>query len=267
MLSKLFKYEFKATGRIFLPMYGILLLASVLSRLFFSFRGDSDLPSVLIVMVMVMLFTAVWVVTIVIILRRFWVNLLGREGYLTNVLPVHPWQHVFSKMITAAVWCILGMLVSLLAFLILLSCYVSLFGQHLSDLFRELGILLEELQVRGLLGGSISALVLVLFNGLFSCFLFLLMIYAAMCVGQLVNRHRVAASVGAYFGVSILLSLVENLLGTEVLFDSGAVTISAMGHLTSINLCLGLSLLVSALFSVALFFLSTYLLRRRLNLQ
>ena len=83
MLKKLFKYEFSATGRIFLPMYAALLVMSLIARVFYSVEGlQSDILIALITMLLVMLFTAVWVITFVIIIRRFWDNLLGRQGYL-----------------------------------------------------------------------------------------------------------------------------------------------------------------------------------------
>ena len=36
MLGKLLKYELKATGRLLLPLYGVLLLFSVINRIFFA---------------------------------------------------------------------------------------------------------------------------------------------------------------------------------------------------------------------------------------
>ena len=38
MLKKLLKYEFIATGRIFLPLYGALIVVSFLQKLFFDFN-------------------------------------------------------------------------------------------------------------------------------------------------------------------------------------------------------------------------------------
>ena len=38
MLGRLIKYEFKATARTFLPLYGVLLLLAGLNRLFMEFK-------------------------------------------------------------------------------------------------------------------------------------------------------------------------------------------------------------------------------------
>ena len=45
MLGKLMKYEFKAMGRIFLPLFGALLVASAINRLFIAL--DFTIPKVI----------------------------------------------------------------------------------------------------------------------------------------------------------------------------------------------------------------------------
>ncbi len=44
------------------------------------------------------------VVTVMTIVRRFYGNLLGREGYLMHTLPVTEAQLVGAKLISGAVW-------------------------------------------------------------------------------------------------------------------------------------------------------------------
>jgi hypothetical protein len=41
MLKKLLKYEFQATGRIFLPLYGALIVVAFIQRLFLAFNLTS----------------------------------------------------------------------------------------------------------------------------------------------------------------------------------------------------------------------------------
>lgn len=274
MLGKLFKYEFSATGRIFLPMYGALLVMSLIARVFYTSNIRSEIASALITMLLVMLFTAVWVVTLVIIVRRFWSNLLGREGYLMNVLPVNPWEHVLAKTVTSGVWIIAGMIVSTAAFLIMLLGLPELadieFQEFLAD-FREF---ISQLRENELAGQTVLFLVQFCLLTVTASFEFTLTAYAAMCVGQLANSHRTWASIGAYFGLNIAQSFVMNLFHRSGYFEwvvtrpAGAdYTEYARRAMVSTNQSMALLLLETVVICAAMFFVSSILLKKKLNLQ
>ena len=63
MLGKLLKYEFRATGRLFLPLYGALVIFALINALLLSFREIPQLPAVLAMLVYILLAIAVFVVT------------------------------------------------------------------------------------------------------------------------------------------------------------------------------------------------------------
>ena len=94
MLRKLLKYEFKSTGRTFLPIYGALLITAFLTRLFV-FNKDVSNSFFLGIFQMVLsslfgfLLMAVFILTLVVSLQRFYKNLLGEEGYLSIALAAH----------------------------------------------------------------------------------------------------------------------------------------------------------------------------------
>ena len=93
MLKKLLKHEFRATARTYGGLYLALLAVSVLFGA--SIRGwngtNSDAYSTAVGLLS-LAYTAVLigtaVVTVMTIVRRFYSNLLGREGYLMHTLPV-----------------------------------------------------------------------------------------------------------------------------------------------------------------------------------
>ena len=136
MLRKLFKYEFKATSRVFLPMYGIFLVLMVLARFFYLGQNEalfgnsilSGLSVFLVTLIVIAAFTAVWVVTLVLTIRRFWQNLLGREGYLSHVLPVESWEHVLTKLVTGVVWTICSTIVTVGGLWIMLDHFIRVNG-------------------------------------------------------------------------------------------------------------------------------------------
>lgn len=271
MLRKLFKYEFGATGRVFLPMYAALLVMSVIARLFYTTNLRwSEIATALVTMVMLMLFTAVWVVTLVIIIRRFSSNLLGREGYLMHVLPVNPWEHVLAKSVTSGVWVIAGMIVSAAAFFIMLFGLTGFWDISLRDLFSGLSEATEYLRREGLLGQTVLFILQLVLLMIVSFFEFILSVYAAMSIGQLANSHRVWASIGAYFGLNIVQSFIFSLLSESDIFNV-VVIVSADGpvvsSLASANRLMALFLLLSAAVCVVLFFVSSILLKKKLNLQ
>ena len=109
MLRKLLKHEFRATGRIMLPMYLILLVTAVGSnfagrRMMGSQSNILNVLAVLIVMAFGFAIAGVFVMAFVLMIQRFYKNLLQDEGYLMFTLPVSVHQHIWSKLIVSAVW-------------------------------------------------------------------------------------------------------------------------------------------------------------------
>ena len=114
MLGKLIKYEFKAMGRVMLPLYVVMIfLAGLLSFNLKTGMNDSA-QSLLQKFAIILAFLffaavmAVFVVMVIMVIQRFYKNLLGTEGYLMFTLPVSTWQHILSKALTAMIWIVLG---------------------------------------------------------------------------------------------------------------------------------------------------------------
>lgn len=95
MLGKLLKYEFKASARLFLLLYGALLLVTIINSVLLRI-GDNlseanwvySLAQGIVMFSYIMLILAVAITTIVVIIMRFYKNLMGDEGYLMFTLPV-----------------------------------------------------------------------------------------------------------------------------------------------------------------------------------
>ena len=52
MLTRLIKYELKATGRVLLPLYAVLLVFAAISKLIFAFSDNSySVPAVISTMI------------------------------------------------------------------------------------------------------------------------------------------------------------------------------------------------------------------------
>lgn len=103
MLGKLTKYEFRAVGKTYLPLYGLVIALALGNRILVEIGPQTyDLPQNLMAMAYIMLLVALAVITFFYGVARFKKNLLGDEGYLMFTLPVKRWELVMSKLISAS---------------------------------------------------------------------------------------------------------------------------------------------------------------------
>ncbi len=259
MLGKLLKYELGATARIFLPLYGALIVVSMANNLLMRLQLDSLTIVGFLALFGLMVATAV--LTIVILIERFYSNLLGSEGYLMFTLPVGVGSLVASKLIVSLIWIFCGLLTGAASGAILfLSDLMRAFkSQPFVDQVRSFAELLE-----GFLGARPDFWVLALAAAavIMSAVALVLTIYASLSVGQLpvFHRFRIAASFVAFFVINTAFSAV----GTPV-FDalisshpeSGSIVISGLWVM-----------LAESSARTALMYLITYfILKRRLNLE
>ena len=104
MLGKLFKYEMKATSRIFLPVYIAVVLFAALGRLVTGidlFSNELSWLSGIFMGTYVLVIVATAVLTYIVVIQRFYKNLLTDEGYLMFTLPVKPSRLILSKLFSA----------------------------------------------------------------------------------------------------------------------------------------------------------------------
>ena len=101
MLTKLIKQEFRATARVMIPMYLVMLALAVGARFFTDDLGDlGDLLKALCALAVL----ACILVNVAAMILRFKQNLLGDEGYLMFTLPVTVHQHLWAKLVAAVAW-------------------------------------------------------------------------------------------------------------------------------------------------------------------
>ena len=155
MLGKLLKYEFKATSRILLPLYGALLIFAFIVKIFIGTKLDGvnmdflgGIPAVVSIFTYGATMAAVFIVTIFIIIQRFYKNLLGDEGYLMNTLPVSTTSNISSKLISAIIWSLVSIFVAILSIIIMMynreafGNFFSIIPEAFSKAYSEFGRLL-----------------------------------------------------------------------------------------------------------------------------
>ena len=153
MLIKLMKHEFRATGRIMLPLYLVLLVTAVGANA--TTRGllstqyrILDMLGVLLVAAFGIAIISVCVMSIVVMVERFYKNLLQDEGYLMMTLPVSVHQQVWAKAIVSTVWFAATVL------MVILACLVMAYDVGLvSEMFRAIGEVVNQLTAYYALNG------------------------------------------------------------------------------------------------------------------
>lgn len=162
---------------------------------------------------------AIGIVTLVLLVYRFYRSFLSDEGYLTFTLPAGIHAQLGAKLICAAVWIILTGVLVILSLLLTTSTFGEVLRLPWGELFAR--IYAES----GIGAGSIIAfmfeiLLAVVLGALASCLIF----YASMSLGFGFSNHKVLYSVLILIGIGI----VTQILSVSVL--SGAAIHVGMGH-------------------------------------
>lgn len=270
MLGKLLKYEFKATARILLPAYAVLLAISFIMRWTVGLRhpGEGalfDITRAVIAMAYGCILGMVCIVTVLLLIQRFYKNLLGDEGYLMHTLPVKPWQNIMAKLLPAVFWSLLSLfLAGLSSFIIVMSWHDWLgFWQGAADMVE---LSFQQLGGHTLLFGL--EILLVMLISMAGC---ILPVYAALAAGHTANNHRILWSVAAYILITLVFSFfnmtLASLLNQLGLPDLVYNTIVAGDSIAATHIWLLCVDLLSLLEGAICFGLTAYLLQHRLNLE
>lgn len=264
MLSKLLKYEIKATARIFLPLCVVLLAYAAIHKVI-SLASPSKMqaPEAISLILYIMLIVAIFVVTFVVMIQRFYKNLLSDEGYLMFTLPAKPWKHIVSKLLVAMLWTVVSVIAAALSVTIV--AYDQIFT---ADFIREVQNAFSE--AVKYLGFSTPLVILeILVGGIISLASSVLIVYASIAVGQLFNKHRILASLGAFIVINTLTQIIITIASIPGLTWVRADNVVHDFHTIEpfFHLFIWLSILLFGLISAGYFALTNHILSKRLNLE
>lgn len=234
MLSKLLKYEFKATGRIYGGLYLAILAAAALLGAFFRFPALVS-PFAVVTTVYLMLCVAIAVITALTIIQRFTRNLLGREGYLMHTLPVTPAQLILSKLISSMVWLLCSILVIALSLGVFFLCGMLNVNGIFSDwagAVRDFRLLADILQ--RVLNVSGFMLLLTAVEWLATLVCSILCLYTACMIGHQFKQHFALVGIAAFVGLNVVQNRLLALLpyASDNVDLGTVVTSTAIGDVT-----------------------------------
>ena len=289
MLNTLIKHEMRATAKTFMWLYIAFAVIAVVNTLVNPastiYGGSSSstggynamtelLPSALKVIVGILYglsFAAMVIVTLVVVIQRFYRNLLGDEGYLMMTLPVSREKHILSKLFVAVIW---NVCTCVLIFLSILLAIAS--TGHFSEVVKWIQDLANE-------GAPVDRWITMLVISLIvSCFMGVLMLYAAMATGPNLLKNRVGGSILAF----IIIYIVSQIITFAIIYgsvrgfiDTGAVmsmpdaswspvgsTYITQQAVGAIEFLIWSCIVGSGVIAAGCWFLTRFMLRRKLNL-
>ena len=269
MLRKLMKYEFGALSRVLLPVYGVVLLLSGIGRIGrsidLSAKGVFLLLSGLFTFVYVFAIIAAVMLTVFLVIQRFYKTMTCDEGYLTHTLPLSIHTIVGAKLVSAFVWIICAAAVALLGIAILLAdkdawqLFMDMFTPEATAAFyEENGLHFWTMLC------WIGALVLI------SIINQTLMFYAAVSVGQMAGRHKLLGSAAGY----MVLYLIGQMLTVGFLlvgcFATGQLVMifsEQAAVVDVVRVAFTASGISQLIMGISCWFLTACIMRRHLNLE
>lgn len=261
MLNKLLKHEFKATSRYIIPLYLILLVVSLLDRIVLSldiFTGALQIIPGLLTLAYVVSVIGVIAATFILMIMRFYKNLMSDEGYLMFTLPVNPDRLIISKLVVSVIW-ILASVAAVIASLFLVFATpgnMQSFWQIVDKIINELAVVFNDRSALLIIEFCVMLLISIVQN--------ILMIYTSIAVGHLFNGHKLAGSLIAYVCISIAVQIAV----TAILLIGGHFFHRAFDEMDSIlDIVFPAGIVISLILSTAYFFTTNKIFKRRLNLE
>ena len=270
MLGSLMRHEFRATGRIMLPLYLVIALVAVGGNASTRVMEHSESRLVnllggLVIVAFVVALIAGALMSLYLMISRFHKNLLTDEGYLMFTLPVSTHSLIFSKLIVSVIWFAVTAAVTMLA-LLLLTFRVGYLDAFLRFI-RQFGEMIADVGAYYTLNGAVIAVEMLVLS-LVGAASFCLVVYAAAALGHSFANHKVLLSfvffflfswVGQFVGIGGFLAL-DGLQFNFFLLEH----LSAMGQIHAVVALVFLSELVYC----AIFYVITAIsLQKHINLE
>ncbi|WP_416324695.1 hypothetical protein [[Eubacterium] hominis] len=255
MFWNLWKYEIKCSYRNYLFTYAIMLLAALLFN-----QSNTVLMALISILFTVMVFVTV-IMTFVMVIRTYQSSMFSKAGYLTLTLPVSSKKLLLVKILNSSLWFILSYLVIMLAAM-LLAWRTGEIG--FGNIFELLSNGLAQMPLEGWLT------LLSTFIGVIEMITLLYMVMNLTHTNY-IRRHRGIIAVVLFFAINIVISYINGIIFPDSALDFGfaismGVVDTTMPAVTS-DMSLYITMIEDVLLSVAFFFIASYLIDHKLEIE
>ncbi len=275
MVKKLFKHEFSALFRLWMPMHIILLAVALFGRALQLFEQESDSYDIIFGTTLVTYIVtniAVIVLTLVFGITRFYKNLFTAEGYLSFTLPVTATQHILVKVLVAGAFMVGSFLMEFVSLAIF--TFGESFGRILEMIGNALTFLTENVGIANAITYIAEGILLILLYILMEFLLY----YFCIAIGQTFKKNRVAGAVAVYFIHYVVVEVLQTfilipftiLLSTDF-FEAEIFTLigtfTEQHPHTTAHIVIWIIILFTFLVTNLYFFVTRYIMRNKLNLE
>lgn len=261
------KYEWKATWKLLLPLNLFIVVMSILAYITVQldfFDSDNELvmmTGVLLLMTYILSMFAISVVTVIYLIYRFYTSVYGDEGYLLHTLPVDKHHIIIAKSVAGAAWIILNIILIYLSILFLFSTQERFF-ETVTDGVR---FYVEGVNSYNKIGAF--EVIMTLVASFFAMLARILKVTACVSLGQLASNHKVLSSIGFYYAIYIIQRIFTLFYYMIVELINRASDYSYYSYTSFYNSSWEFTLLSSLIYCVVFYFLTWYVMDRKLNLD
>lgn len=278
MLGKLLKYDFTSVSKILLPLHLILILFAVMGRILIAFGVGESAPLIagFLLMFYILGIVAIGIVTIVVLVLKFYRNLFTSQGYLMNTLPVKPSSLILSKLTVAVTWSIIDCI------FVLFSLFILVASQNVFNALYEGRAELAQVWdvMKFLFSGTTSTPLfigaLILFAILAMSYMYL-SFYVSISVGQLMTKHKILGAFLTYVAIYLVVQFLSILVMIAAGYYSwsnnlfATMSVSATDPIEYLQpiypTVLWISNALSALLAVIYYYVTKYMMTKKLNLD
>lgn len=267
MLGKLLKHEFKATGRLLLPIYIAFIIITPITAVYLRLTGTSLFPedsmffnvlSGLCMALYIIANIAMVTASYIVILYMFYKTMVSKEAYLTHTLPVKTSSLLISKTLAATIW-------SIIAFVLM---FVSIFSfTRIIGVWHKGDITQIVLNQRGITPLFIILFILLIVVGLISSYT---TYFTCFAVGQRFTGHPIAGAILSYMVLSFIMQIISTLAITAFSFtdfyDKLELDDSSIMYSNVPLVYLGFLIAFSSFLTIILFLISNHMFKKKLNI-
>ncbi len=270
MFGKLIKYDFKMVLEKCIPLYAIAFILALTNgglirfgtgKYFQTIELNSTLDQIFSIIYGIFATGSIFMIAAIIpicgvlIIARFYKGVFDKEGYLTNTLPVTCHQIIGSKFLTGFTSILVSGFVLLLAGAIFAFIVEPTVFQNIVDFYSKYA---KEI--------PISLILTIIVTGLSQLIVAFMQIYLSIAMGHLC-KHRVLASIVAYFGIQYFVSQPLALIAMLATGNGQVQVGTEYDVFASMNSFLIFACILNLVLAATYYFFTAFIMKKKLNLQ
>lgn len=226
MILKLFKYDFMNIGKKLIPFYIAALVIGVINRILLltstisSIENENNFMAIfgspLLYFAYFVVIIGIFCMTVFVIISRYNSSIYGNEGYLTNTLPLKPYQIIWAKLINFLIWIFISYFIIFVSLFILFP--FDFFVRNIieqPDFYKDLNHMTKYI----LSSKYTPIFILQLVYNFFSHIQNILMLFLSIAIANLFKSYKVVAGVIAFFLISTIFSFIGSSLTFSLVKD------------------------------------------------